>query len=467
MGIKHKEFEISQDNPFENCKLNRKKYADILTNIIESYTEGFVLAINNKWGSGKTTFVRMWEQELKNKSFQTLYFNAWENDFENNPLTALVGELKKLTKKDEEPKFQDVLKNAAILSKHIGPILVQAIAEKYFDTSNLKDSIGKITEGIADIFEKDVDNYIEKKNGIADFRKSLSEFIANSCNDRPLVFIIDELDRCRPNYAVLILEQIKHFFSVPNIVFILAIDKVQLGNAVCGVYGSEKIDSDEYLRRFIDIEYNIPEPSGADFSLYLYEYFEFSEFFTNANRVQYLELKNDETIFISIAKVLFANSSITLRKQEKIFAHSRLVLRTFPENFQVVPFVFLFLIYAKILNEEFYMEIKSKKLNLSQLQIKFFEIVRTRKNEENEEQLMWLEAYLIIYYNNYTKEDSNIFYRDQSGKRILNIKSMIDKNDTSYFLDVFRRIYETRNLSSFSIDYFLNRIDLTVDLIRA
>ena len=80
--IKHYELEIDPDNPFYNCQLDRKKYANVLLDIVSTYNEGFVLAINNKWGTGKTTFIKMWEQELKKNGFQTVMFNAWENDFE-------------------------------------------------------------------------------------------------------------------------------------------------------------------------------------------------------------------------------------------------------------------------------------------------------------------------------------------------------------------------------------------------
>ncbi len=58
MNIKHYEIEIEEENPFANCKLDRKKYSSVLTNIINSYPYGFVLALNNKWGTGKTTFVK-------------------------------------------------------------------------------------------------------------------------------------------------------------------------------------------------------------------------------------------------------------------------------------------------------------------------------------------------------------------------------------------------------------------------
>ena len=293
MSIRHSEIEIESSKPFANCKLDRQKYANVLTGIVNAYPNGFVLAINNKWGTGKTTFVKMWEQDLKDKSFQTVYFNAWENDFENDPLTALMGELRTITKKGSDEKFKSVLKKAAILSKHIAPMIAQSIADRYINTEELKKAIVSTTEGMTDVFENDVKEYTEKKKGIIEFRKSLSEFIVNTNDGKPLIFIIDELDRCRPNYAVSILEQIKHFFSVSNIVFVLAIDKIQLGNAVRGVYGSEHIDAEEYLRRFIDIEYTIPEPDSDNFSKYLYSYFNFDEFFDNINRKKNSELSNE------------------------------------------------------------------------------------------------------------------------------------------------------------------------------
>ena len=78
-----------------------------------------------------------------------------------------------------------------------------------------------------------------------------------------------------------ILEKVKHFFSIPGIVFVLSIDKIQLGNAVRGFYGSEQLNADEYLRRFIDIEFRIPTPNAYDVSKYYYGYFKLKEFFVN------------------------------------------------------------------------------------------------------------------------------------------------------------------------------------------
>ena len=81
----------------------------------------------------------------------------------------------------------------------------------------------------------------------------------------PLVIAIDELDRCRPSYAVELLEIAKHFFSVDNIVFVLAIDKAQLSHAIKAVYGND-FDASGYLRRFIDLDFQLPKPEQTDFT---------------------------------------------------------------------------------------------------------------------------------------------------------------------------------------------------------
>lgn len=468
MKIKHSEIEIDKLNPFSNCKLGRQKYSTVLTNIINSYSTGFVLTINNKWGTGKTTFVRMWEQDLKNNDFQTLYFNAWENDFENNPLTALMGELKTIKKEETEKIFEKTLKNAAILSKSIAPVIVKAIADRYINTDGIKDAFVEVSKGLADVFENEVDEYQKKKKNISDFKQSLSEFITETNNEKPLIFIIDELDRCRPNYAVSILEQIKHFFSVPNIVFVLSIDKEQLGNAIKGVYGSDRIDSDEYLKRFIDIEYSIPEPEVDIFYKYLYEYFQYDEFFNSTDRLKHIELRYDKTNFLDTCKLLFTNSNIPLRQQEKIFAHSRLSLRTFTPNMYVTPHLFMFLTFIKITENKFYEELKSKQPSLKDLQNKFVSLIKNKINEDTESQLMWLEISLINAYNNYRQDRYNrkkLFERDiDTGEDKALISSVLKENSEDDVMRILDSINRSHREGDLDLSHFTNRIDLLENL---
>ncbi len=468
MNIKHNEIDIPEKDPFSSCKLGRKKYADVLSNIVNSYSFGFVLAINNKWGTGKTTFVKMWEQDLKNRGHKTLYFNAWENDFEDNPLTALMGELKSLTTISTEPQFKSTLKKAATLSKHIVPIVAQAIADKYINTEGVKEAIEGVTKGLTDVFENEVYGYAEKKRSIAEFKEYLGSFIANTYEGKPLVFIVDELDRCRPNYAVSILEQIKHFFSVPNVVFVLSIDKVQLGNAVKGVYGSDFIDSDEYLRRFIDLEYSIPLPNEELYCEYLYEYFDFGEFFDSLERSKFGELRYDGANFLKISKLLFSSKSISLRQQEKIFALARVALRSFRHNNFVVPHIFLFLAYIKIANHEFYENLKNKSITLQETQINLLHTVVSTVYDDAEYQLMWLEGCLLVYYQNYLdikKSKERLYkYDAELGVDKLLIDSVINKERRVDFLNVITSIYGIRNSGNLNLGYFFNRLELLEDL---
>lgn len=458
MSIKHLDLEIEEELPFKNCKLGREKYAGILTNIIDNYPDGFVLAINNKWGTGKTTFVKMWEQNLKNIGFKTIYFNAWENDFEDNPLTALIGELKIVNKKADD-KFNKVVRNAAQLSKNIAPAVLKAILNKYVDSDVLVQTFSESTKTMTEIFEQDVKEYAERKRSIIDFRNSLSEYVATESNGKPLVFIIDELDRCRPNYSVSLLEQVKHFFSVPNIVFVLSIDKIQLGNAICGVYGSEKLDANEYLKRFIDIEYSIPEPDKGVFFDYLYQYFDFDSFFNSIERNKYREFSYDKDNFLFICKLLLAN--LSLRQQEKILSHTRITLRTLNYNNYLIPVFYGFLIYLKNIHEDLYHNLVNKNISLTQSQNDFYEIIKPYLNNDNEYYFIEIEALLLVYYQNYISgfRGNNDIYERISGEYKLNIESKINNDLLLSYYTRFNRDY-----FNLGLDYFIKKLELADDI---
>ena len=95
------EIEVDENDPFLNCKLGRKSIAPILADVVSTYGEtGTVLALDGDWGTGKTTFVKMWKRYLELNGFPALYFNAWECDFVEDPLIALLGELKELRADD-------------------------------------------------------------------------------------------------------------------------------------------------------------------------------------------------------------------------------------------------------------------------------------------------------------------------------------------------------------------------------
>jgi len=147
MVIKHVDLDIPVDKPFANCRLGREKYASTLTRIVDTYADGFVLAINNAWGAGKSTFVKMWQQHLNNEGHTTLYFSAWENDFEDNPLVALLSQLRELVSTIDDPSFKGLVSKSAVLAKAVLPALLAGLVNKYFDSDTLQAVVEKSSEG--------------------------------------------------------------------------------------------------------------------------------------------------------------------------------------------------------------------------------------------------------------------------------------------------------------------------------
>ena len=468
MKIKH-EIEINANNPFVNCKLEREKYARVLTEIVSSYSDGFVLAINNEWGTGKTTFVKMWQNLLIKEEYSTIYFNAWENDFNSNPLVALMSELKPLIKGkvDSEKIFKSVIEKGAILAKNVAPALAKALVKKYIvDTDVILESVENGTKAATEVFEEEMKEFSEKKKTIIEFRKELQKFIKKSESDKPLIFIIDELDRCRPDYAVEVLEQLKHFFSVNGVVFILSIDKNHLASSVRGFYGSEHINTDEYLRRFIDLEYSIPKPSNELFCNYLFDYYELHEFFNSTQRRNYDEFYNDKSNFLQIAELLFDKTNATLRQQEKIFGQTRLILKSFKINENIFSPLLFILTYIKVLHNELYKKIESYRMTHQELCDSIINLFPLRQNPIYGMNLIYIVAIILPLYDNSLDPGKRIKLivkeKDDLISSPIVLANEDDNKDFVRQLDMFiyKRITSGKNLS-----YLLNKINLTESFI--
>ena len=94
------EIEVTAEAPFANDTLERKQPIEKLTNLVESTEQPFVLSVEAPWGWGKTTFIRMWKAHLESKGHICLHFNAWENDFVDDPLVAFLGEMRRFVEKE-------------------------------------------------------------------------------------------------------------------------------------------------------------------------------------------------------------------------------------------------------------------------------------------------------------------------------------------------------------------------------
>ena len=272
-------------------QLERAKYASFLTNyLIEKgkSKEGYVLNINAVWGSGKTYFLKRWIHDLK-QDHPTVYIDAWKQDYSDDPMltviSSIIEQLKNQLPKSNQyiekvtlkaSKFMKVTSHAitkAMLKKAVG-IDLSEISDTL---ENLKseDNNGNFSEEIVSSITKSlISEHNKKLESVEHLRKELVEWVsatqALSENlNLPAFIFIDELDRCRPNYAIEMLEIIKHFFHVKNIVFVIATDTEQLQHAVKAVYGSN-FDASTYLSRFFKRRFSLGDtPRGSFVQAYL------------------------------------------------------------------------------------------------------------------------------------------------------------------------------------------------------
>lgn len=367
MICRTKEIEIPKEAPFQNCKLNRNTYASILTKVVSQLNEGGVLSVCGEWGTGKTTFVKMWEQQLKNENFQTLYFNVWEHDFISDPLIGIITQFRKLVPNEGvKQTLATISKSFMTIASGMVPKIAKKLATNYIGEETaevLEVGMGKAV----DSFDSLLDEFEEQSNSINEFRNCLIDYVSMISPDKPIIFIVDELDRCNPHYAVKTLERIKHLFNIPGVIFVLSIDKAQLCNSIKGYFGSEQLNAEEYLKRFIDFEYLLPKPDLQEYCRHLYDLYGFDKFFNNEERRKYFSPNDESSDFLKTTEVLFSNMNFNLRQIEKQFTHIHIALLSFEHNKYVHPGVIVLLEFFRQKYLCFYNKMYHKEYTIDEL----------------------------------------------------------------------------------------------------
>ena len=268
LRLKLTEPEIQEDNPWADDELKRSDVAEKLTKLISGQSAPFVINLHGHWGTGKTFLLKRWQKQLENDGFRAIYFNAWEDDFCDDPFVAIIGQLSDFLKREGIKDFDDKIKKAA------KSLLIQGSLSIVRNVSGLNPN--EILEQFADKTLAEYSRQAEKKNELKTALQELSGKV-KADTKHPLVFIIDELDRCRPTFAIELLERVKHIFDIPDMVFVFGINHDELCSSIRSVYG--EIDADTYLRRFFDMEFLLPEIDSKAFCEYLTKRYHLEQFF--------------------------------------------------------------------------------------------------------------------------------------------------------------------------------------------
>jgi hypothetical protein len=358
MEIKIRPIGIPSETPFVNDELGRQVEIKNLTDLLVNIETPLVFAIDAKWGSGKTTFIKMWQADLSNQEIYSLYFNAWETDFAEDPLIAFLGELNSsinhYLEKDTGKKklWEKAKKIGGHIAKRSIPVAVKLGTAGIIDTDQLLEKeISGLSQKLAD---DAVNSYNKTKSLIDEFKKNLKEVFKSSKEPKQPIFIfIDELDRCRPTYALELLERIKHILDIENLIFVLSLDKSQLCNSIRAVYGQD-LDSVAYLRRFIDIEYSLRAPNRKNYIASIYKKFGLETFFES--RKGYRDFSYEKESLLKIFNILADGFMLSLREIEQYFSRIYLVILSTKINIHLYTPILVVMTFLKEKNSKLYLE---------------------------------------------------------------------------------------------------------------
>lgn len=267
---------LMKDDPIE-----RNQALIDFINILKTESAPVSISLNGEWGSGKTVFVKQLElllcalnnnlesdidinkiikEDEQVKSFDNLnmlpiYFNAWENDWCKNPLVSLIPEIVKQT----DIKF----KNKIDIDFFEAGRQIINFGLKFF-TSNIE--VPALNQCV------EIKDYLEEFHTVDEFRKKIVEFI-NIINEKyksTILLIVDEIDRCKPDYSLALIEQLKALFADNKIIILYSVNKKELAHVVDKFYGYKE-DGELYLERIFDLEFSLPPYDCKKLDLYMNE----------------------------------------------------------------------------------------------------------------------------------------------------------------------------------------------------
>lgn len=249
------------------------RFASMLT-----YVDGpMSIAIDGRWGSGKTFFVKQaqavlemhntnidsnkrWTdeekyillanckedmlRELESNPQIPVYFDAWENDDSQEPVLSIVYEIVKYLGNECElggASKTKILDAAA------------SIADLFTDK--------KISELIKLLKKNDLLEEVKQQKSV---KETVTEFLRTALAERGnrMVIFVDELDRCKPSFAIKLLERIKHYFECECVTFVFSVNIEELQHTVKQFYGGD-FNAGLYLSRFFDLQISLP-PANMD-----------------------------------------------------------------------------------------------------------------------------------------------------------------------------------------------------------
>ena len=254
--------------------LKRNKDLVYFYDLLSAQETSGSIALDGRWGSGKTFFIKQTEmlinaqnkmsnmdndkrnsiinavykkkrmEDIPEKFDLAIYYDAWENDNDTDPIISLVYEITKqlgITYDFSEKKDMFQLAGS-ILELFTGRNIEAVIRSLKSDNPFIE---------------------LEKEKNL---EKNIEDFFTEILVERGnrLIIFVDELDRCKPSYAVQLLERVKHYLCDDRISFVFAVNLEELQHTIKHFYG-ETFDACRYLDRFFNMRISLPPADKSRF----------------------------------------------------------------------------------------------------------------------------------------------------------------------------------------------------------
>ena len=340
--LRPKAIEVPTEDPYRNDKLKRREFGTGICRLLSYGTNSGVIFLEGAWGSGKSAFLKMLAEQARRdgenwQAMIVIEINAWENHAFGKPIEHIARSIREGLKAQTTSWLlrnwlgRGWLRFKAVPGWIAGqPWISTGAGEWLLKLSWVKDAelasavlsmlvvLGKIAR-CAGGAEKRLQDL--KK----DLAKEAKRFRRNQKPGVPwrIVVMIDELDRCRPDYAVRFLETVKHVFEVDHVAFVIAVNREQLVESMKGVYGGG-VDAENYLERFGDVRLRLPETSREAFVRGVAEYMDVEAVLPNG--IYEDDALEGVTATDMLVAVLGRAKDLNLREIEKIVGEIRAML---------------------------------------------------------------------------------------------------------------------------------------------
>ena len=341
------ETQTSENPTFDTQdEFNRKPIAENIIRLLTSPIDLSPMVIDGGWGTGKTEFcqklIRLMQEQ--HPDYRPVYIDAFRSDHSGEPLLALLAEIIKACTpegsdekliEEHKDRIRRITKAAGFLMKTVAKAAVGHVLKQ--NTDDLAEELQQImndgqeadslaetvTDAAATIASHTIDatveallkEQIEAEKNLKTLKACLKEF----AEAKPIILFIDELDRCRPDYAVDMLEVIKHVFDVENVKVVLVTNTKQLRAAINHRYGME-VDAQKYLDKFLKYSFALPDKIVARFeeerALVAVEYF---KQLVRSNGIAG-ELKGliEQEITMDFIRDMIERNGLSLRETERL-----------------------------------------------------------------------------------------------------------------------------------------------------